>query len=599
MYNLAAKHGPASKWQEMLNMSTRYKQMPFTTRQTWLYAIITASNGGMLMFKEYPHCYQCFAWFIGVHTITLHRARNAVDSGVKNPTHGNKGRCKPRQKTTEARAWLRAHAIRCGDYLPHVAAIQLPEFSMEQLYSNYVYFMIKDCLNSLGRAPPVVSCRTFTQFFRDDNLVLTLRKFFKSCKNCDKLNAQKRMAPSEIELKEFRQLMRDHNGDQMGERDQYGDHITKSRNYPDVYMSVGMDDIDLGKTALPVVNAQTAVQQKLPKFSVHCTGVIVHGPNGYTKVFTWYDEYPHEANVVIECLLRTIEDYKKLNNCLPRKIYIQLDNARNNKCNAVVKMLALLVELGVFDKIKLCFLLVGHTHNDVDQFFSTFTQMITKYGWEIYTLDDLHHFLRNLQNQSVQVEHLEQVLNYTAWIEHMGIKPIKGVTNPALFRFRKFEDPQSDGLITLVHTRERMRLRKKNDAACFQPEAGLHLFDKDSIFSLPLEAQEVARRPIDVEHAKQGGFVYIFSLPWSVVQIMDISNIFDIQHASIGSEIIMSDCSISWQCVKLYISNIFDNQPVLWGPLSIGGFCRIFCPFYRSVGGLRIQDDQGADSMVV
>jgi hypothetical protein len=375
--------------------------------------------------------------------------------------------------------------------------------------------MVQDCKNSHGQSPPIVSNRSLSKLFYDDNLVFTLRKFFKSCKVCDKLNAQKRQAPTEIELQEVRRILREHNEDQHGERDQYADHITKARNYPDVYISMGMDDIDQGKTGLPVVNTQTAVQQKLPKFTVHCSGVIVHGPKGYTKVFTWYDEYPHEANVVIECLLRTIEDYRKLNNRRPPKIYIQLDNARNNKCNAVVKMLALLVELGVFKKSKLCFLLVGHTHFDVDQFFSTFTKMIEKWGWEIYTLDDLHQFLGNLLGKTVQVEHLDQVLDYTAWIGYMQTKPIKGVTNPALFRIRKFQDPQKeDGQVTLVHTRKRMRLRKKDDAACFQPEAGLKLFDNDSMFSLPLEAQEVARKPLDIEHAKQGAYCpHTFRLP--------------------------------------------------------------------------------------
>ena len=48
---------------------------------------------------------------------------------------------------------------------------------------------------------------------------------------------------------------------------------------------------------------------------------------------------------------------------LPPVLYLQLDNtARENKNKFIMTFLALLVERGVFEKIKVNFLLVGHTH---------------------------------------------------------------------------------------------------------------------------------------------------------------------------------------------------------------------------------------------
>jgi hypothetical protein len=80
-----------------------------------------------------------------------------------------------------------------------------------------------------------------------------------------------------------------------------------------------------------------------------------------------------------------VEDFKKRHGFLPGKMYLQFDSAKNNKCNAVLKLLSLLIALGVYRKIKICFLLVGHTHNDVDQVFSVFTKMCE------VGLGNLHH----------------------------------------------------------------------------------------------------------------------------------------------------------------------------------------------------------------
>jgi hypothetical protein len=65
-------------------------------------------------------------------------------------------------------------------------------------------------------------------------------------------------APTRVEAAEFNEQLHVHNKKQRGERDQYADHIDKSRNGPDVYISVAQDEIDHAKSSLPIVNAQTS-----------------------------------------------------------------------------------------------------------------------------------------------------------------------------------------------------------------------------------------------------------------------------------------------------------------------------------------------------
>ena len=56
---------------------------------------------------------------------------------------------------------------------------------------------------------------------------------------------------------------------------------------------------------------------------------------------------------------------------LPPVLYVQLDNtARENKNSTVFGYLSTLVDKGIFKKIKVNFLLVGHTHDHIDQMFS-------------------------------------------------------------------------------------------------------------------------------------------------------------------------------------------------------------------------------------
>jgi hypothetical protein len=51
----------------------------------------------------------------------------------------------------------------------------------------------------------------------------------------------------------------------------------------------------------------------------------------------------------------------------PRVLFIQGDNASDCKDRTTLAVCCWLVHIGVFDRVELGFLLVGHTHEDIDQ----------------------------------------------------------------------------------------------------------------------------------------------------------------------------------------------------------------------------------------
>ena len=55
---------------------------------------------------------------------------------------------------------------------------------------------------------------------------------------------------------------------------------------------------------------------------------------------------------------------------LARKLYLQVDGGSENKNKGIISYLSLLIEIGMFDVIKMRFLPVVHPHEDIDQTFS-------------------------------------------------------------------------------------------------------------------------------------------------------------------------------------------------------------------------------------
>jgi hypothetical protein len=103
---------------------------------------------------------------------------------------------------------------------------------------------------------------------------------------------------------------------------------------------------------------------------IHLCGVLVRGIGLYADV--WIDAYyKHDSNQVITSVMYVIADVRQRKDRLPPTLRIQADNCtRENKNIYMFALCAALVGLGYFQEVQLCFLIVGHTHEDIDQHFS-------------------------------------------------------------------------------------------------------------------------------------------------------------------------------------------------------------------------------------
>ena len=202
------------------------------------------------------------------------------------------------------------------------------------------------------------------------------------------------------------------------ERRSYYRRRKQGRLERDKYVSMIIDGADQAKFAMPYSKEKTHCTDAAYKCKTHLMGVLVHGRGQYAYTVT--DNVKMGNNATVDVLYRTLVDIKKKEGKLPRKLYLQLDNtSRQCKGFGVMGYLGMLVDHGVFEKVVLSFLPVGHTHEDIDQFFSRVAVYMRKES--AYDLEEFGECIRKSFHRNgteTIVEHLSNLCNFSQWVEH-------------------------------------------------------------------------------------------------------------------------------------------------------------------------------------
>jgi hypothetical protein len=149
-------------------------------------------------------------------------------------------------------------------------------------------------------------------------------------------------------------------------------------------LSIIIDAMDQKKTRIPYfarpdkcIGSDYGLQCKL-------FGAMVHGFG--TFLFWSTCQLKTGTNLTIEVLRRTLIKIHSEFGFLPPILHLQLDNASDNKSRLFLAFIAYLVQEGVFLKVKLTYLIVGHTHEDIDQYFSVISRYFKKVIMSIFSI---------------------------------------------------------------------------------------------------------------------------------------------------------------------------------------------------------------------
>jgi len=121
---------------------------------------------------------------------------------------------------------------------------------------------------------------------------------------------------------------------------------------------------------------------------------------------------------------------------LPPILYLQFANCvRENKNRYMFALLALLIEEKIFEKIRVNFLPVGHTHEDIDAFFGVFSKFLDKL--DVYVIEELLRALSSCMSQPTPRPYqLLMVYDIRSWIEKYA-EELHAHTVPKCFKFER------------------------------------------------------------------------------------------------------------------------------------------------------------------
>lgn len=259
----------------------------------------------------------------------------------------------------------------------------LPHQRVSDLYWQYQAWW--DNLKANGHIATDLPC--YKTFLRRWSLWQKRLKFRKSsqhaqCNVCYKLQAVLHSHGTGWgEKVQAARELRQHYRDQYLDRCLYWSLRWFSRHSSEVLVII-IDSMDKAKFAWPRWIGRTPkTMDKLFRPKLVLTAALAHGYT--THLFLSSEQESHGSDAVCEMLSRTIEKVnavcKKRGQPFPRHLVIQSDNTPAQcKNQFVTAFLAVLVARFKFVTATLNFLMVGHTHEDVDQLFALILWLLVR-----------------------------------------------------------------------------------------------------------------------------------------------------------------------------------------------------------------------------
>jgi len=308
--------------------------------------------------------------------------------------------------------------------------------------------------------------------------------------------------------------LREHLRDQYADRCLYWGMRWASRQFMDI-LTLIIDSMDKSKFGLPRFD-----YHRMPKFleplirpRLVCTAAIAHG--WCTSVFLADEQVSHGANAFADILLRVLEKVYQMcqvyKRPFPKHLWVQSDNTVSQAKNAyTANLMAFLVGRFKFHTTNLCYLPVGHTHEDVDQLFGVVAQLLCRQKTFEDPADVKRIVQQGLQDriaakgEDLSVEFLDEVRDFKTWLQVTGLTPNncfgnrEGVEAPGSFSWKLRLDLTSAERAMLER---RGNTGQQHDVFCLVKQS-MHAVDllQPPVLVMPAErCRRVAVQPVGMQ----------------------------------------------------------------------------------------------------
>ena len=229
------------------------------------------------------------------------------------------------------------------------------------------------------------------------------------------------------------------------ERIKYYKHNAKAKqSYK--YLSTIYDGMTQHTTRLPHMARKGSHWEKkkentTPFYETHVMGVLSFEKSGTTA----FAEMSHQncsnnSSLVLDSIHRAVSRSQAARVAaglpLPSVFYIQLDNVSSNKSKVLFLYCSWLVMTGVFEKVKVGFLMVGHTHENIDQLFSRIAKLLKRAN--CHTMADLERLIRRSFTPSPTTAHVTHVNDWVEYLSREGnFEDIRDISFNHQFKIEK------------------------------------------------------------------------------------------------------------------------------------------------------------------
>ena len=305
------------------------------------------------------------------------------------------------------------------------------------------------------------------------------------CQTCFELREKiyRTWAPLAEKL-QWARLWRDHLRNQYMDRVLYWNLRFVSREFDSTVLVIIIDSMDRKKAVWPkydFTRKPHEIEALKPRPRMTVTGGVAHG--WCTGIFIAQETMSHGSNAYVEVLCQLLDKVAELckvqGRRFPVHLVLQADNTvAQTKNQYAAAFCSQMVGMQKFSTVTLNFLMVGHTHEDIDQLFALICQyVIRRYRWQ--TPEEFQRLVQESlarkvaeKNEVLVVRGLRCIREYSHWLEPQKISLYgcwgnrDGLEAPHSFVFKKRSDLSADELAQVQGRRVRGFPEHLEDVFC-------------------------------------------------------------------------------------------------------------------------------------